>query len=146
MKITETDQMEFNPEVTVTLKLQQLKTLVAIVGRTSDSDAGAAVAIAENYSDLGDHVKYATSTYPIYQTLCGAYSSAPKVPEFTPITFTIESEEELAALRIATGRLSTNVIEGVLFDLDLEKDANSIMTANCKIFDKFDTIFSGKTK
>lgn len=144
MKISEQRVEEFNPEVTVTLKLQQLKTLVALVGRTSDSDA--VVAIAENYSDINDAIKFAPSTYPIYQSLCDAYSSAPKAPEFTPITFTIESEEELAALRIATGRVSTNAIKDVLLDLDLDKDADSIMIANCEIFDQFDAIFSGKTK
>lgn len=144
MKISEHPVEDFNPEVTVTLKLQQLKTLVAIMGRTSDKDAREA--IAGCISDHDDTVKYATHTYPIYNALCMSYKAVPKLPKFQPITFTIESEEELAALRIATGQLSTSVIENVLVDLDMDQPAGPIMGANCLIFDQFDAIFAGKTK
>jgi hypothetical protein len=144
MKIGEHKVEDFNPEVTITLKLRQLKTLVAIVGQSSNADA--AHAIAEDNHDFNDTVWFETLTYPIYDALYNAYATAPKGPTFTPITFTIESEEELAALRIATGKVSHKVIEGVLADLGMDRPANPIMDANCLIFDQFDEIFSGKTK
>lgn len=139
---------EYNPEVQVKMTLSELKTIIALLGNSKDTDLE--TAIKRHLIFIGkdtDTVKYVKTLTPIYDSMKEQYNEIPKKPKFQPITFTIESEEELAAIRIGTGQLSGNVIEKVLTDLEVKCNSNEvdkIYNANYSMFRQFDKIFEGR--
>lgn len=140
MKIIEQKPKEFNPEVNITLNLQQLKTLLAITGCTTDDDA--VKVITKCTSSHGDAIKYEERIYPIYNTLYNTYDAVPKVPRFQPVVFEIESKEELAALRIGMGKLTQTQVQESIEALGINCELGNVMSAASGVFHQLDEIIS----
>jgi hypothetical protein len=143
MKIEQqTSAPEYNPEVQVKMTLSELKSIIALVGNSSQTDLSHAV----DKANFKDEINRLTQ---VYNSLEEQYLAIPKKPKFQPITFTIESEEELIALRVGTGQLSGSLIEKVLTDLEVKRksdDIDKIYNANYSVFRQFDEIFEGQVK
>jgi hypothetical protein len=77
------------------------------------------------------------------------YLAIPKKPKFQPIQFTIESEEELIALRIATGKVNGSTISNSLCASGIKRtqdEVDYIYNKNYSMYCKFDEIFGDQVK
>ena len=144
MQIEQQKAEEHNPEVQVNMTLSELKTIVALVGASTDANLQSAISYYKNRQS--DDVKYVEEIFPLFTHLKDTYN---EIPKFQPLTVTIESEEELIAIRIGLGKLSGPMIENCLNGLRISRDSNEldkIYKANYSMFLKFDTIFEGQVK
>jgi hypothetical protein len=146
MKIEQqTSAPEYNPEVQVKMTLSELKSIIALVGNSSQTDLSHAV----NKANFNDEVKFINRLTQVYNSLEEQYLAIPKKPKFQPIAFTIESEEELIALRVGTGEISGSIISATLYNLGVRRkqdEVDQISNANYAMFGVFDKIFEGQVK
>jgi hypothetical protein len=144
---------EYSPEVQVKITLSEFKTILALVGSTPAHKVDEIL----NSSKSKGHMKYLQdddvepriNLIGAYHSMKEQYLAIPKTPKFQPITFTIESEEELIALRVGSGKVSGSIISTTLHDLGIRcthDKVDQICSANLAMFGKFDKIFEYQVK
>jgi hypothetical protein len=136
---------EYNQEVQVKMTLSEFKTILAIVACITPNEVPDIIEVSksrETTKFLHDGIKPNNDLVETYHSMKEQYLAIPKKPKFQPLTVTIESEEELIALRVATGRIS-----GLTVSNTLSKDeVDQICNENYAMFCKFDKIFEGQVK
>jgi hypothetical protein len=154
MKIEpQTSSLEYNPEVQVKMTLSELKTIITLIGSIAADKVGEII----DYSKSKGHMKYLQDDDVesrinlswTYHSMKEQYLAIPKKPKFQPLTVTIESEEELIALRIATGKLNGSIIRASLHDSGInhtQEEVDKIWSENYAMFRVFDKIFEGQVK
>jgi hypothetical protein len=153
MKIEQqTPAPEYNQEVQVKMTLSEVKTILTLVGSITPND----IDIIIDHSKNKEHMKYLQdgvepriNLIEAYHSMKEQYLAIPKKPKFQPITFTIESEEELIALQVATGKISGITISKALHDLGVKRkpdEVEQIYNKNYAMYCKFDEIFDGQVK
>jgi hypothetical protein len=150
---TPAQSSEYNQEVQVEMTLSELKTILTLIGSISPKKIDGIIDCSKSQESLqylqDDNVESRINLIDAYHSMKDKYLAIPKKPKFRPITFTIESEEELIALRIATGKISGSVISMALDDLGVRRkhdEVDQICNANYAMFGVFAKIFEGQVK
>jgi hypothetical protein len=152
MKIIEPQAQAYNPEVQVKMTISEFKTILAIVACITPNEVPDIIEVSksrETTKFLHDGIKPNNDLVETYHSMKEQYLAIPKKPPFQPLTATIESEEELIALRIALGRVSGHAIASELPVIGISRvqdEVDKIFKANYLMFQQFDMIFSGQVK
>lgn len=146
MKITETTQMEFNPEIEVKMTLKELSTIIAIIGGMSSNDMMKSIQLFKSFRtetvDMIQDIGTEDNTFNLWHSLINEIKSAPKKPKFKPFTIEVESMEELLALRIGTGRLTKSCIDDWSVKNNISDDPTSVFATNVDVHSKLCKQFS----
>jgi hypothetical protein len=143
---------EYNQEVQVKMTLSEFKTILAIVAGSTPNEIYICITLSksrESTKYLHDGIKPNNDLYKAYHSMKEQYLAIPKKPKFQPIQFTIESEEELIALKVATGKINGSTISNSLCASGIKRnqdEVDQIYNKNYAMFCKFDKIFEGQVK
>jgi hypothetical protein len=135
------------------MTLSELKTVLTLIGSIGANKVDEIIDCSKSKAHMqylqDDDVEPKISLISAYHSMKDQYLAIPKKPKFQPITFTIKSEEELIALRIATGKISVTAISTSLHDLGVKRtpdEVDNICNKNYAMFNVFDEIFESRVK
>jgi hypothetical protein len=154
MKIEpQTSSLEYNPEVQVKMTLSELKTILTLIGSIAANKVDEIIDCSKSKGHMkylqDDNVEPRINLSGTYHSMKEQYLAIPKKPKFQPIQFTIESEEELIALRLATGKVNESTISNYLCASGIkctQDEVDHIYNKNYSMYCKFDEIFVSRVK